>query len=99
MSCPIRTEGQEYVCSTCGIRWDFGDEQPECRKDGLTKAFVAPASVLVEPSTWKPSPRAELAARLRKVLAMQTGHGQNPVAIGITPTFARDLLAELERQP
>ena len=120
MSCPIRTEGQEYVCSTCGIRWDFGDEQPECR--GTDAALIAapreeaeaiarrmtarfrtvdePCTVAaLEPSTWRPSPRTELAARLRRVLAMQSGPGQNPIAVAITPNLARDILAELERIP
>lgn len=84
MSCPIRTEGQENVCSACGIRWDFGDDRPECR----------PARSL--PATWKPSPRAELAARLRRVLVSQTRGRPNAVAIGITPALARDILTELE---
>lgn len=88
MSCPIRTEGQEYVCSTCGIRWDFGDGQPECpREEPRTTA-------LLEPSSWKPPSRAELAAKLRRVIA-----GQGRAGIGLTPNLARDILAELERTP
>ena len=86
MSCPIRTEGQEYVCSTCGVRWDFGDEQPECRRDHPRAAAL--------PSWPPPSSRANLAARLRGALAMQQKH-----TVVLTSTLARDLIAELERIP
>lgn len=84
MTCPIRTEGQEYVCGSCGVRWDFGDEAPACQTR--------------EPSTsWKPCARLELAARFRRVPAAQVARGYG--VIGITPALARDLLAELERRP
>lgn len=36
--CLSRREQEEWVCPTCGLRWDIGDERPDCPKKG--KGYV-----------------------------------------------------------
>jgi hypothetical protein len=33
--CPqnFRQESDEYICNTCGLRWDVHEEKPACRRD------------------------------------------------------------------
>jgi predicted metal-binding protein len=37
MGCDARTEGQEVVCHSCGIRWDLNDKDKQCGGEILSR--------------------------------------------------------------
>lgn len=104
MSCPIQSTPDGYRCLACGARWDLGDEPPACAEgptvsvDTIETPPPRRATPAATPVPWTPpTSRDGVAARLRRALTMQTGRGQDPLSISITPNLARDILAELER--
>jgi hypothetical protein len=108
MSCPIESTATEHRCLACGARWDFDDDMPACPSGPVTSMAdldtrppVGPAArPAPAPVPWTPpTSRDGVAARLRRALTMQTGRGQDPLAVSITPNLARDILAHLERTP